>query len=676
MTSDMFRRAWLALAIVSLSVPTALAQGPLRFVEVIRETDVLASVVFDNNPDDCGERFDDEDEFEIMGPGFYTFAAAANAARFGGIGASTASQDSTVRADRIEFDARVEANATLGSACEAEAGASASKATTFTVSRQVNAALTGRIEVSGVPAITDPTIPFATVVLSGFSPTGGFLNLQFSVGLNAAAAERDIFEPVTLFPDGTYAISVGLAVNARTDEADGPAFAPLGFADAVIALNLGDADEDGLLDEWEINGIDVDEDGVPELDLPAMGADPMRKDLFVEIDAMQSTSNPMVSFVPAPGALADVRAAFANVPAALVSNPDGSGGITLHTIVDETNLPETNYPPVPADEAVFQALKDAHYGTPAERADPKWELIERARLVSFRYCIWGGTRAFNQLGYAEIVGDDFMVTLGTPEILGGTRDEQAGTFMHELGHTLGLRHGGGDDTNFKPNYVSVMNYPLSVPWRGYPTPLFEAWALDFSREVLPTIDENAVSEFDGFGSVAANLTDRRIYVNNAPLGTTTAGNARIVPVNATPIDLNNDGDFDDVLAFDLNRSPITPPKLDVHVGFNDWTALNLPLAGSDNFGKGALGTAESTNDLPGGEVSVDVFTDISEQSFTQACNQADLVATFGVLDLADIDAFIAAFIAGDPAADLVPTIGVLDLADIDAFIAAFLAGCP
>ena len=30
--------------------------------------------------------------------------------------------------------------------------------------------------------------------------------------------------------------------------------------------------------------------------------------------------------------------------------------------------------------------------------------------------------------------------------------------MHELGHNLGLEHGGRDDGNYKPNYLSVMNY--------------------------------------------------------------------------------------------------------------------------------------------------------------------------------------------------------------------------
>ena len=45
--------------------------------------------------------------------------------------------------------------------------------------------------------------------------------------------------------------------------------------------------------------------------------------------------------------------------------------------------------------------------------------------------------------------------------------------MHELGHNLGLRHGGGDDTRCKPNYLSIMSYALlwpqfdnARPWSG------------------------------------------------------------------------------------------------------------------------------------------------------------------------------------------------------------------
>ncbi|USN98919.1 MAG: hypothetical protein H6810_12320 [Phycisphaeraceae bacterium] len=58
------------------------------------------------------------------------------------------------------------------------------------------------------------------------------------------------------------------------------------------------------------------------------------------------------------------------------------------------------------------------------------------------------------------------------------------------------------------------------------------------------------------------------------------------------------------------------------------------------------------------------------------CNPADVAEPHGVLDLADVQAFTAAFVSGDPLADLAPPAGVLDLADVQTFIASFVAGCP
>ncbi len=78
----------------------------------------------------------------------------------------------------------------------------------------------------------------------------------------------------------------------------------------------------------------------------------------------------------------------------------------------------------------------------------------------------------------------------------GTENQQDGTFMHELGHNLGLLHGGNqvigtDDVNCKPNYLSVMNYLFqfksNVPSRP----------LDFSRSTLATLNENALNEPNG-----------------------------------------------------------------------------------------------------------------------------------------------------------------------------------
>jgi hypothetical protein len=53
----------------------------------------------------------------------------------------------------------------------------------------------------------------------------------------------------------------------------------------------------------------------------------------------------------------------------------------------------------------------------------------------------------------------------------------------------------------------------------------------------------------------------------------------------------------------------------------------------------------------------------------------DLAEPFGVVDLADIQAFITAFSASEPLAD-VNNDGIWDLADIQGFVTEFLAGCP
>jgi len=76
-------------------------------------------------------------------------------------------------------------------------------------------------------------------------------------------------------------------------------------------------------------------------------------------------------------------------------------------------------------------------------------------------------------GVADHPGSEFMVTLGLwrfdnppncdPYVdcadRTGTWQVQAGTLMHEFGHLFGLAHAGKDPLpNFKPNYLSVMNY--------------------------------------------------------------------------------------------------------------------------------------------------------------------------------------------------------------------------
>jgi hypothetical protein len=58
------------------------------------------------------------------------------------------------------------------------------------------------------------------------------------------------------------------------------------------------------------------------------------------------------------------------------------------------------------------------------------------------------------------------------------------------------------------------------------------------------------------------------------------------------------------------------------------------------------------------------------------CNAADLALPFGVLDLSDLNVFVAAFVSQDLVADIAPPFGILDLSDVNAFVGAFVAGCP
>ncbi|MBI3785022.1 MAG: thrombospondin type 3 repeat-containing protein [Deltaproteobacteria bacterium] len=123
----------------------------------------------------------------------------------------------------------------------------------------------------------------------------------------------------------------------------------------------------------------------------------------------------------------------------------------------------------------------------------------------FHYCILAHNAAeeYESIsGVAEIGGNDFMVTLGSwPDEAGnpvGTVADQAGTFMHELGHNLGLNHGGPPLTaaaqqliNRKPNYLSVMNYSFQVASIN--------GRFDYSRSQAPTLDESQLSEADGTG---------------------------------------------------------------------------------------------------------------------------------------------------------------------------------
>ena len=109
--------------------------------------------------------------------------------------------------------------------------------------------------------------------------------------------------------------------------------------------------------------------------------------------------------------------------------------------------------------------------------------------------------------------------------------------MHELGHGLGLGHGGvfqdpvNGPSNYKPNHLSVMNYTWTVP-ALVPTanPYAQFWTLDFSQAEWPCLDELCLNEPAGIGGRANALV---------PAGPPNGTFARLVR-EAGPVDWNLD----------------------------------------------------------------------------------------------------------------------------------------
>jgi hypothetical protein len=229
-------------------------------------------------------------------------------------------------------------------------------------------------------------------------------------------------------------------------------------------------DGDALLDGWEVHPVN----GV---DLHAMGASPLHKDVYIEMDFMTRASatnglgwNQLV--------LDAIESTFKHAP---VDNPDGVPGIAIH-LVPGNEVPHD--PDLSPAATEFLAIKNTHF------AD------ERAPM--FHYMIWadgydGGTSSGQAF---SIPNADFIVTLGKWNgQTGGTDEQKIGTFIHELGHNLGLRHGSIENVNRKPNHLSVMSYSFQVVGILYNA----GRVFDYQRFPVAALDESALVENAGLG---------------------------------------------------------------------------------------------------------------------------------------------------------------------------------
>ena len=366
----------------------------------------------------------------------------------------------------------------------------------------------------------------------------------------------------------TMIFTLGNQTTASPTDSLGVASAPLTLAQAPGRLTLtvnfaGDAvyaatqasrsfeividtDGDGLPDSWEINGVDLTGDGTIDLPLPAMGANPLRKDIFVEVDWMvKPAACVWVVCWTNGGVLQPQRAVLdalvARFAAAPVTNPDGSTGISLHVDGGPNTImnPATGEPwgalsragVVPYDASLGGITASGDYDW-AEFDALKQVFLDPARRPVFHYAIYADLMANTSLAglSRDYVAADFIVAAGHPDWNGGlTATQEASIFIHELGHNLGLRHGGGDDFNYKPNYFSALNYLWSLV--GVP-PDNRA---DYSSVVEPAIDETVAGDVNGDGRLVT-LNGYLDWTNLVYTGGGIGDLFALSPPATTPID--------------------------------------------------------------------------------------------------------------------------------------------
>ena len=389
-----------------------------------------------------------------------------------------------------------------------------------------------------------------------------------------------------------------------------------------------DTDGDGICDEWEspiltgTNGVVIPVNGVnyqftcdpnavygeatgTQFNNPLgdqVCPSPTIKDVYVEIDYM-SGHKPDVT------AMTDVVNAFLthNIHLHLLVNDDMGlhfDSIPLTTTLDSNgNVVQTGYFGASGSQGYKQGYKDMFFGTAQERANPSASDLLTAKRQLYHYVMFihdlAGTNGAS--GYGEIGGNDIIISLGEFTNHVGSTAEQEGTLMHELGHNLGLDHGGpvlvngalalDHSLNCKPNYPSVMNYLYQVP-------ILVSRPLDFSElTITNTLDENSLVDSNGIGAsvpsgwqaVIGGVDANNNYQSplTAPFtGGVAFDRSTITPLSSTPISKN-------IHLFNIGNCDLnTNNVLTTLNGYDDWDNMNLQFRGSGTFANGIVSINE------------------------------------------------------------------------------------
>jgi hypothetical protein len=342
--------------------------------------------------------------------------------------------------------------------------------------------------------------------------------------------------------------------------------------------------QDGIPLSWKQYGVDYkSSDGtLHHLNLKALGANPLHYDLIVWIDWMAAADDPAPhgSHMPLASAIEDVQKAFSLAPNV---NLDNSMGIDLIVIVSPDPVPHKATLGTGTEESIwadFDRIKSAHF--------PK----ELEGIV--HYCLFAHDISVPSLtgvsGDSRNIGAyDFIVSLGSWDNGVGNEDEQAGTFMHELGHNLGLQHGGKDSICYKPNYLSVMNYMFQTDGLRVPA---GSLRFDYSHVALGDLDETDLNETLPISTAPEYRGWSTLYFCPG------ATNAVDPPVSVgSHIDWNCDGLFKTHVIAHVSGRDGSPSPTVLH-GYDDWGHLVfIPTAGTTGLARGPVASTSARQEV-------------------------------------------------------------------------------
>ena len=321
-----------------------------------------------------------------------------------------------------------------------------------------------------------------------------------------------------------------------------------------------DTDGDGLPDVWEKEGLDYDGDGKIDVDLPAMGADPNVPDIFVEVDWMVRPQKKFLWWETQKGrSMAPSTAAMK-----LVYDSFKQHGISLHIDVGPDSVDFVT-------GKKWGKLSGGNEIPYKKEFDIKsyWKStisanFSEARQNVFRHCLFVDQYSGTSSGIANDIPGQFFIVANQDWVFNGGAISVGGTFMHELGHTLGLRHGGCDNEHYKPNYLSVMNYAFQT------TGLGGNKMVDYSDYKLPDINESHINEnlgVDPYGLTAGTRLGTTLFYRKSK-------QSNVSPISKVAIDFNNNGKLEIDISCDLNpNGNVADKPIAVLKGHKDWSGI-------------------------------------------------------------------------------------------------------